>query len=152
MPHKEWRRYHISIGLKLSRGQGQNQATEWKYCTSVVWHTFYGSFGKQNSMVAFIFKFGPRKGQYQVKWVKFAKSKFSLKMSLFCPVLNKDFKTTTVICFHVWQLEVPKIAFQNVTSSPLPIFTIASQQNILFSNFACVFSACSFITFIKFFY
>ena len=40
---------------------------------------------------------------------------------LFCSVLPQDFKNA--IYLYVYQ-KVPKIAFQKVTSSPLPIFTI----------------------------
>ena len=34
---------------------------------SVLRHMFYGSFGTQNTMMAFILRFDTRKGQYKVK-------------------------------------------------------------------------------------
>ena len=81
---------------------------------AVVRHMFYGSFGTQNTMVAFIFGFDPRKGQYKVKLGQkrsnFQNQNFLLKTNLSCPVLSQDSKN--VIYFYVRQLEMPKIAFQ----------------------------------------
>ena len=44
-----------------------NKVSKSKCCKSVVRHTFYGSFWTQKTMVTFISKFDPSKGQYQVK-------------------------------------------------------------------------------------
>ena len=62
-----WRRLCESMSLILSKGQGQGsgqvRSPKWKCYISVVRHMFYGSFGTQNTMVAFIFRFDPRKRQ-----------------------------------------------------------------------------------------
>ena len=85
---------------------------------------FYGSFGTQNSMVTFIFKFDPRKGQLQVKLGQirsnFKIQNFLTKVYLFCAVLSQDSKNVTY--FYLRQLEMKKMHFKNVTSSPLPVF------------------------------
>ena len=75
---------------------------------------FYGSFGTQNSMVAFVFKFDPMKGQLQVKLCQI-RSNFKIQnvfpqICLSYAVLSQDSKN--VIYFYVRQLEMPKIAFQ----------------------------------------
>ena len=44
-----------------------NKVIKLKCCLSVVRHMFYVSFETQSSMVTFIFKYDPRKGQVQVK-------------------------------------------------------------------------------------
>ena len=89
-----------------------NKVTKSKYRLSVVRR--YGSFKMQNSMVAFIFKFGPRNGQFQVKLGQirsnFKIQDFPSKTCLSCKVLSQDSKT--VIYFYVRQLEMPKIALQ----------------------------------------
>ena len=41
---------------------------------------FYGTFGTQNTMVALIFRFDPRKGQYKVKLIR--KGQYKVKL---CP-------------------------------------------------------------------
>ena len=117
----------------MSRSRsGQVRSPKWKCCISVVRHMFYGSFGTQNTMVAFIFRFDPRKGQYKVKLGQkrsnFQNQNFHLKTCLSCPVLSQDSKN--VIYFYVRQLEMPKIAFQKVTSSPLPGFLTIAQPKI----------------------
>ena len=43
------------------------KVTKWKYCMTVVRHMFYGSFGMQNTMMAFMFRFDTKKGQDKVK-------------------------------------------------------------------------------------
>ena len=72
------------------------------------------SFGMQNLMVTFIFRFGPRKGQFQVKLVQirsnFQIQNFLTKTCLYCPVLPQDSKN--VIYFHVWQLKMGKMCFK----------------------------------------
>ena len=45
---------------------------------NVVRHMFYGSFGTQNSMMTFIFKFDLRKGQFRVKLDQIG-SKFQIR-------------------------------------------------------------------------
>ena len=84
---------------------------------------FYGSFGTQNSMVTPISKFDPMKGQCQVNLGQI-RSNFQFqnllrKTCLSYPDLSQDSKN--VIHFYVQQLEIPKIAFQKVTS-PIPGF------------------------------
>ena len=85
-------------------------------------HMFYRSFGTQNSMVTYIFKFELRKSQSQFKLSQI-KSNFQIQnclteTCLCCSVLSKHSKS--VIYFVVRQLKMPKIAFPNkVTSSPL---------------------------------
>ena len=71
---------------------------------SVVRHMFNGSFGTQNTMVAFSFRFDQRKGQYNVKLgqkVKFSKSIFSSKnmliMSSFVSGFQKCYFLPTAI-------------------------------------------------------
>ena len=75
---------------------------------------FYGPFGTQNSMVTFIFKFDPRKGQLQVKLGQirsnFKIQNFLTKICLSCADLSQDSKN--VIYFYVRQLEMPQNAFQ----------------------------------------
>ena len=75
---------------------------------------FYGSFGTHNSMVAFIFKFEPRKGQLHVKQGQitsnFKIQNFLIQICLSCADLSQNSKN--VIYFYVQQLEMQKIAFQ----------------------------------------
>ena len=81
---------------------------------TVVRHMFYGSYGTQNTMVAFIIRFGPRKGQYKVKLGQirsdFQNQHFLAKACLSCRVSSQDCKNA--ICFYLRQLETPKIAFR----------------------------------------
>ena len=80
---------------------------------------FYGSFGTQNSMVTFIFKFDPRKGQLHVKLGQirsnFKIQDFLIEICLSCAHLSQDSKN--VIYFYLRQLEMPKVALKNVISS-----------------------------------
>ena len=80
---------------------------------NVVWHMLYESFGTWKLMVAFIFKFGLRKGQCQAKLDQissiFQMQHFLTKTCLSCPVLSQDSKN---VYFHVRQIEMPKTAFQ----------------------------------------
>ena len=62
---------------------------------SVMQHMFYGSFGMQNTMVAFIFRFDPREGQYKVKLDK--KGQF-FKITMF--ILNMPFLSSFVSGFQ----------------------------------------------------
>ena len=72
------------------------------------------SFGTQNPMVTFIFKFNPRKGQSHVKLDQicsyFRNQNFLTETWLSCPVLSQDSKN--VIYFGLRQSEMPKIVFQ----------------------------------------
>ena len=88
-----------------------NKVTKSKCCLSVLRPIFYGSFGMQNSMVTFIFKFDPRKRQLQVKLGQIRSNFFFFyKICLSCVVLSKD--SRNAICFYVAQLQMSKIAFQ----------------------------------------
>ena len=127
-----------------------NKVAKSKYSLSVVWHMFYGSFGTQNSMT-FIFKFDPRKGQFQVKlgqiWSNFKIPFFLQKFAClvqFCLRIKKRrlFLCTTIIN--------AKITFQNVTSSPLHGFwPLHSQKTkILLWNFVCLLFVCISIIYI----
>ena len=121
----------------------------------VMRHMFYGSFGMQNSMVIFIFfKFGLGKGHCQVKLSQI-KSNFQFQifghkhtyLVHFCLRIKKN-----VIWFDERQLEMPKIAFQKVMSSPLSGFlTIAQPQKILLRNFTFVLFVLSFMKYIPFY-
>ena len=77
-------------------------------------HMFYRLFGTQNTMVAFISRFDPRKGQYKVKpgqtRSNLQNQNFLPKSCLFYPVLSQDSKN--VIYIYLRQLEMPKIEFQ----------------------------------------
>ena len=70
---------------------------------------FYGSFGTQNTAVACIFRFDPRKGQYNVKIGQirsnFQSQNFLPITCLSCPASSKNSKN--VIYFYVRQLEMP---------------------------------------------
>ena len=70
---KEWRKYHISIGFMLSKGQSQRYVkknTEWKCCTSVVWHMFMGHrhFGFDSDIHSEVWPDERSDGQCQVKF------------------------------------------------------------------------------------
>ena len=71
---------------------------------------FYRSFGTQNSIVTFIFKFDQRKSQLQVKLGQirsnFKIKNFLTKIYLYCAVLSQDSKNA--IYFYVRQLKMPK--------------------------------------------
>ena len=80
-------------------------------------------------MVTFIFKFDPRKGQLQVKLGQIRSNlkiyNLLTKIGLCRAVSSQDSKN--IIYFYVRQLKMLKIAFQNVTSSPLPFFLAIAQ-------------------------
>ena len=82
---------------------------------SVVRHMIYGAFGTHNTMVAFIFRIDPRKGQYKVKLCQkgqiFKIKKQTSKTCLSCQVLSQNSKKS-VIYFYVRQLKMPRIVFQ----------------------------------------
>ena len=88
---------------------------------------FYGLSGTQKSIVTLISKFDPRKGQIQVKLGQigsnFRIQSFLTKTYLSYPVLSQDLKN--VICFHVRQLEMPKIAFQKSDVTVFILFSFA---------------------------
>ena len=91
-----------------------NKVTKPKCCWSVLRHTFYGSFGMQNAIVAFIFKFDPRKRQFLVTQGQIRSSfkipNFLTNICLSCAGLSKDSKN--IIYFYVQQLKMLNIAFQ----------------------------------------
>ena len=95
---------------------------------SVVRHILYGSFVTQNTMVAFIFSFDPRKGQRKVKisQKRSTDQTFLLKTCLYCPVLSQNSKN---VIFYVRQFKMPKIALKKVTSSTLPVFYHCTAKN-----------------------
>ena len=108
----------------------------------VVRHMLYGSFGIQNLVVTSISKFDPRKGKYHVKLGQI-RSFFQIwKCAYKCmPILFRLFQDSkNTIHFYVRQLEMPKNAFQKLTSSPLhDCLEIAQPKiKILAWKFACV--------------
>ena len=91
-------------------------------------------------MVAFVSKFDPRKGQFQVKLGQigsnFKIQNFLTKTCLSYPVLHHDSKN--VIHFYVRQLEMPKVAIQKsdvITDVFLPLH---SQKSITVKFGMCV--------------
>ena len=81
-------------------------------------HMFYGSFGSQNMMAAFISGLDPSQSQLgsnQVKKVKFLKTKFSSKNMLILSSFVSGFPKN-VIYFYIQQLEMPKSTFKKVAS------------------------------------
>ena len=114
------------MGLIVSKGQANVRSSKVnirKCCMSVVQHMFYGSFGTQNTMVAFSFRFDPRKGEYKVKLGQkgsnFQNKKYSKNMLIVSSFVSE---------FQKWDLFLrtairnTKNAFQKVASSPLPVF------------------------------
>ena len=111
---------------------------------------FCESFGTQSKMVAFISRFDLRKGQNKVKpgqkRSNFQNQIFLTKTCLSRLVLSQDQKR--VIYFYVRQLEMPEIAFQKVTSSPLPVsYQCMVKIKILLCYLVCVLFVCSFTTY-----
>ena len=99
-------------------------------------------------MVTFIFKFGPRKGQLQVKLRKirsnFKIQNFLRKVCLSCAVLSHNSKN--VIYFYVRQLEIPKIAFQIcdvITFRYLGLRPLHSQKQRY--CLSILFACCSYV-------
>ena len=88
--------------------------TKLKCCMSVVRLIFYWSIGTQNLMATFIFKFGQKEGQFQVKLGQIRPNvkipKFLSKTCLSFPVSSRDSKN--VIYVNVRHLKRPKTAFQ----------------------------------------
>ena len=58
-----------------------------------------------------------------------------------------------IIHFYVRQLGMPKIAFQKLTSMPVPVFLAIAQlkRNILLSNCVCLLLVCILIAYIPIF-
>ena len=69
---------------------------------SVVGHMFYGPSGKQNLIVAFIFKFGLTKRQFQAKLgLIFHIRNFPTKKTcLSSPILSQDFKNVIYFSYE----------------------------------------------------
>ena len=110
---KVWTLYYVKVKVR------SNKVTKWKCCMSAVRHMSFRSFGTQNLMVAFIFMFCLRKGQYQVKSGQIFKLKIFLQkhayLFQFCLRISKmSFISRTAI----------KNAKKNkkVTLSPLSVF------------------------------
>ena len=124
---KGWRRWYLSDELIISKGQGQvklgHQIKMPQECraTYVLW-----AIWKQKPIAIFLCKFDPRKGQFQINIglirSNFQIQNFLLKTCLSYPLLSQD--SRNVIYFYVRQLEMPKIAFKNVTLSRLPFHII----------------------------
>ena len=116
-----WTEKDVKVKVKIRSNKGHQN----KMLLSVVRHMFNESFRTQNSMVTFIVKFGPRKGQCQAKQGQIGQiSKFIFlsKTCPSCPVLSHDFKN--IINFYAWQLtRVPRRA----DSDPLPDFPDSSK-------------------------
>ena len=96
---------------------------------SVVRHVFYGSFGTQKSMVAFISKFDPRKGEFQVNKsnkVKFQNQNFLTKTCLSYPMLSQDSKN--VIYFYLRQLEMPNMPLKKWRHHLYLVFCTAKKE------------------------
>ena len=87
---------------------------------------FYGSFGTQNQMMAFVFKFGLRKGQCQVKIGQnrsnFQMHYFITKTCLSCLVYYFSGFQRCYMFFAYDNYKCQKLRFQKVTTSPLPVF------------------------------
>ena len=112
-----WRRLCVSMGLIVSKceGQGHVKQGHQKKMLHVCCAThFYVSFGTQNTMVAFIFRFDSRNDQYKVKLSQktsnFQDQKFLLKTYVSCPVLSQNSKN--VIYFYERQFKMSKIALK----------------------------------------
>ena len=97
---------------------------------SVVRHMLYGPFRTQKPMVTFIFKFGLRKGQCQVKLGQI-RSNFQIQNFLttnahlvqFCHRIPKMYFVST------YAIKNTKSAFQKVTSSHVPVFYHCATKN-----------------------
>ena len=79
---------------------------------------FHESFGAQKTMITFISKFDPRKSEFQVKFGQVSEF-FFFNMPILSSIVS-EFQN--VIHFNVHQLEMPKVAFRKMTSSPLLVF------------------------------
>ena len=103
--------------------------------THVLWVMFYGT------IVTFIFKFDPRKGQLQVKLGQirsnFKIQNFLFKICLSCAVLSEFSKN--VIYFYVRQLKMPKTAFQKCDAITFTLFwPLHSQKQRYCFEMLCV--------------
>ena len=85
-------------------------------------------------------------GQTSQIMSNFPNQNFLLETCLSCPVSSQDSKN--VIYFNVKELGMQKIAFQIVTSWPLPGFLTIAQPKIkiLPWNLICLLFVCSFTT------
>ena len=79
----------------------------------------------------------------------FQNQNFILKTCLSCAVLPQD--STNVIYFYVRQFEMPKIAFQKVTSSHFLFYHCTAKYKDIALKFGVLF-VCSFTTRIPFFF
>ena len=68
---------------------------------SVVRRMFYGSFGSQNAMVAFISRFGRRKGHYKIKLGQKTQI-FKKKSSKNMPILSSFFSHNSKNVIYVY--------------------------------------------------
>ena len=113
---------------------------------------FCGSFETQNSMVTFIFKFRPRKGQF---WVKLGQIRSDFKSQIFlrktclsCPAWSLDSKNA-ILCTTIRNAKecVSKMWRHHLY---LPFLAIAQQQvKVLLWIFLCVLFVCFSITYIQ---
>ena len=86
-------------------------------------HMLYGSFGVQNTMVAFVFRFDPREGEYKIEigqkgQIFKIKKKLKKNMDILSSFVSEFQK-----CYYFLRTAIrnAKNSFQKVTSSPLPI-------------------------------
>ena len=108
-----------------------DKVTKTKYCSSIVRHMFYGSFGTQNSMLTCTIKFDLRKGQLQVKLGQI-KSNFKIrncltKICLSCATLSRDSKNVFFSCATITNAN--NCISKNVRSSHLPFFCHYTPKN-----------------------
>ena len=127
-----WQRCHVSKRLMLSTGQYQGQVKWGHYMkiyneyrvTHVLWVIWSVEFDGDTH-----FHIWPKvRSSSGQRRSNFETQKFLFKTCLSCPVLSQDSKK--VICFDVGQLEMPKMRFKKVTSSPLPGFWAIAQPEM----------------------
>ena len=109
----------------------------------VVRHTFYGSLETQNSMLTFIFKFDPRKGQLQVN-ISSIRSYFKTrnritKVCLSYAVFSQDSKKKIIR-----HLEIPKITFQKCDVITLTFFGHCTSKNKDIGLKFCLLVVCMY--------
>ena len=109
-------------------------------------HMFYRSSGTQNSIVTFIFKVDPRKGQLQARLGQirsnFKIQNFHFKICPSCAVLTKDSKN--VIYFYVRQLKISKIAFRKCDVIAFTFFCHCTVKNKDIALKICMHVVCMY--------
>ena len=111
-------------------------------------HIFYRSFGTQNLMVTFIFKFEPRKGQLQVKLGQirsnFKIQHFTTKICLSCAVLPKLSGLKKII-LYVRQMIMPKIIFQQCEVITFTCFFLPLHSQKQRHFFEILYACCLYV-------